>query len=405
MANLRLPLIVCIISLWIVPIAQATESLYLSVFLEFEQEYNDNVYHTAFDQVRDLISHLGARTKGELKTEKSHIELDYRARRVIYYDYEGDDGIDTTEMNYTDHNLSLDAFTILTDRLKVGITEKYLRSRRVSEYYYLTNRISLAEYWDNRISPYLEYQLGERLKLCLKYQYDFLDYVESYTLYDQDSSEHRGYLTLEYALNPRSSVDLDYQYWVRDYETFTPYKAHQVTIGYKREFTEVFSGEIRCGYQTVDYKEEVESIIEDWQGFVYNISTTARTEKSDAHLSFEQTQANLADYGGGYYKVRMFSSDIGHTFLGKISARLKVSYQQCRYSEWKVMTGPGALEERSDDTWSVCTKIEYPIHRRLSLSLELRHAERDSNSIDIFGDYVGNQILFTIKPRYERRRP
>lgn len=403
MANFRLPLTLLIITLCAAPTAQAAEPLSFSAFLEFEQEYNDNVYYTAFDQVRDLIGNIGAGTTIGLETEESHLDLDYKIKRVFYYDIEEDDGIDTTEMNYTGHDLSLDASTFLGSRLKAGITEKYLRSRRLSEYYYLTNRISLAEYWGNRISPYIEYQLEERFKLSLKYRYDMLDYVEAFTIYDQDSSEHRGYVTLEYALNPRNFIDLDYQYWVRDYEIFTPYKAHQVTAGFKREFTEVLIGEIRGGYQTVDYKEEVEGVIEDWQGFVYKISTTAKTEKSDARLSFEQTQVDLADYGGGYYKVRMLSSDIGHIFLEKIYAHVGGYYQQCRYSEWQVMTEAGVLEKRRDNTWSIGAGVEYPIHERLSLGLAFIHTDRESNDIGIWGDYTGNRILFTIKPRYERK--
>jgi hypothetical protein len=384
--------------------AHDAEPLTFSAFLEFEQEYDDNVYATAFDEVRDLIGNVVAGTTIGLKTEKSYLDLDYKIKRVFYYDIEDDGGIDTTEMNYTYHNLSLDASTFLASRLRVGISEKYLRSRRLSEYYFLTNRISLAEYWDNRISPYIEYQLIEKLKLLLKYQYDVLDYVESYTIYDQDTSEHRGYLTLEYSLNPRNSIDLDYQYWRRDYDVFTPYRAHQVTAGFNREFSEVFKGEIRGGYQTVDYEEEVKGIVEDWQGFVYEVSIAAKTEKSYARLSFEQTQADLGGYGGGYYQVRMLSADMGHTFLGKISTRLNGYYQQCRYGEWQVITESGAREKRSDNIWDVSARVEYPVHRRLSIGLSFSHTERDSNEIGIWGDFAQNRIFFTIKTRYETER-
>lgn len=404
MANFRLLLILSIISLCLEPIAQAADPLSISVFLEFEQEYNDNVYTTASDQVRDLISNIGAGTTIELKTEKSHLDLNYRIKKVFYYDIEDDDGIDTTEMNYTYHNLSLDASTFLASRLRVGISEKYLRSRRIGEYYLLTNRISLAEYWNNRISPYIEYQLDERIIFRLKYQYDILNYLESFTVDDQDSTEHRGYLTLEYRLNPRNTVALDYQYWKRDYDTFFPYQTHQAVVGFKREFNEILSGEIWGGYQTVDYKKEQEGTVEDFQGPVYNVSLTAKTEKSNARLMFEQTSSDLGDIGGSYYQVRRFSADMGHLFLEKIFMQLYGFYQQLRYGELLVMTNSGDSEKRKDNVWSIGAKVEYPIHKWITIALSLSHAERESNEIGMWGDYTQNIIFFTIKTRYETKR-
>ena len=416
MTNFLLLLILFLISLCLGPIAQA-DPLFISAFLTAEQEYTDNLYQTPFDATKEFVSYVGAGATIGLKTKKNYLDLNYKLRKVKYWDYEGDDPYDTTLMNYVDHNLGLNASTFITSRLKVGLYENFLRGRRLREYYFATNRISRALYWDNRISPYIEYRLGKKLFLNLKYQYDVLRYAEEeevfLTEYDQDSTEHRGGLTTEYRFNPRNSVDLAYQYWTRDYQAIIPeqiefssYQAHQVTLGYKRQLSPIIEAEVRGGYQTRNYEEEVEGRVEDWQGFIYSLSSRAKTKKSSASLSFEQTQGDLADIGGGYYTTRMLRGDIGHTFLGKISLSLNGYYQQVRYDEYLVRTEAGAMEERKDDIWSIGPKVEYPISRWLLLGFQFQHIDRETNDVVsfFFGDYVENRILFAIRPRYEIKR-
>ena len=267
----------------------------------------------------------------------------------------------------------------------------------------MTNRISRARYRSNRLSPYLEYQLGDKLFVMLKYKYDVLRYKEQYVIYDEDSTEHRGYLTLKYRFNPRKAVDLDYQHWQRDYEIYPSYKTHQVTAGYERLFR-VLKAEARCGYQKRTWDEEIADLVKDSQGLVYKVSLTAKTKKSRAGLSFEQTPSDMTGFGSDY-KVRMLSGGLGHTFLGKISLDLQGYYQQFRYEELYTITNSGTFEKRRDDTWNVSAIIAYPIHERLSLGLEYMRTERDSNTINpVWGDFVENRILLTIRPRYETKR-
>lgn len=386
--------------------AQAADSsnpLSVSAFIEFGQEYNDNLYLTSTNKVKEFITYVGGGALVELKTKKNQLDLDYRLRKVFHWDYEDDDGIDTTEEDYLAHNLNLDAASRLADRLKAGISEFYLTSRRPRDYYLMTNRISRARYRANRLSPYLEYQLGEKFFVMLKYKYDVLRYTERYITYDEDSTEHRGYLTLKYRLNPRKAVDLDYQYWERDYEIYPSYRTHRITAGYERLFR-VLRTEARCGYLTRTWDEEIPDLVRDWDGFVYKVSATAKTKKSRAGLSLEETPSDITGFGSDYH-VRMLSWSVGHTFLGKISVDLAGYYQRCRYQELRTTVQSGATEKRSDDTWNVSATIEYPVHERLALGLKFMRTERDSNTIDpVWGDFVENRILFTIKPRYETKR-
>jgi len=386
--------------------AQAADSakpLSVAAFIELDQEYNDNLYQTSTNKVKEFITYVGGGALVELKTKKNQLDLDYRLRKVFHWDYEDDDAIDTTEEDFLAHNLNFYAASRLTDRLKAGISEFYLTSRRPRDYYLMTNRISRARYRANRLSPYLEYRLGDKFFVMLKYKYDVLRYTEQYVIYDEDSTEHRGYLTLKYRLNPRKAVDLDYQHWQRDYEIHPSYKTHQVSAGYERLFR-VLRAEARCGYQKRTWDEEIAGLAKNSQGFVYKVSLNAKTKKSRAGLSLEQTPSDITGFGSDY-NVRMLSGGVGHTFFGKISLDLRGYYQQFRYEELLTTTPSGATEKRRDDTWNVSATIEYPIHKRLSLGLEFMRTERDSNTIDpVWGDFVENRILFTIKPRYETNR-
>jgi hypothetical protein len=320
MANFRPGLLLFIVSICAASVAHAADSdapLSVSTFIELDQEYNDNLYLTGADKVRELITCVGVGTLAGLKTEKSRLDLYYRLRKVLHWDYEGDDGIDTTDENYLAHNLNLDAARQLTDRIRAGISEFYLVSRTPRDYYSMTNRISRAQYWANRLSPYIEYQLGEKFFLMLKYKHDVLRYTERYYIYDEDSTENRGYLGLQYRLNPRKAVDLDYQYWQRDYEFFPSYQTHQVTMGYEHVFR-LLRAEARCGYLSRTWEEETAGSLKDRQGFVYKVSARAETQKSRVGLGLEDTQSDITEFGSDY-RVRMLSWVLGHTFLGKVS--------------------------------------------------------------------------------------
>jgi hypothetical protein len=382
----------------------AAEPLYYSLYLELDQEYTDNLFATSYNKVKEMISYAGAGTTLEFKTEQNYLHLDYKIKGVFYYDIEDDDNVNTKDLNYTYHNLRVDASTYISSRFKIGLSEKYLMSRKPTDYYYLTNRISPAEFWNNRVSPYIEYQLDERIIFQFKYQYDVLDYRESFSIYDQDSSEHRGYLTLEYKLNPRNTAAFDLQYWKRDYVTFSSYQAYQAIIGFEREFNEIFSGEIRAGYQIVDYQKEQKGTVEDFQDPVLKISLTGKTEKSIAHLTFEQILSDIGDIGGSYYQIRRLSADLGHFFGEKLFIRLYGFYQELRYKELLVAIGSGYREKRKDTVWCIGTKIEYPIHKWATLALNFSHIDRGSNFTGITGDYTQNIVFLTINANYEKEK-
>jgi hypothetical protein len=405
MVNFRFLLLLTALGVCAASAAYAADSgnpLSVSVFAVVDQEYNDNLYLTNADKVREFITYAGAGALAKLETRKNRLDFSYKVRKVFYWDYEDDDGIDTTNLNYLAQNLNLEAATQLSDRVRIGIEESYLVSRRPREYYVMTDRTSAARYWANRVAPYVEYQLGKKIFLMLKYKYDVLRYTERSIIYDEDATENRGYLTLKYRLNPRRAVDLDYQYWQRDHEISPSYHTNQVTVGYEHLFR-VLRGEARCGYLRRTWKEEIEGRVKNRQGFVYKVSASAQTQKSRASLGVEETQSDLTGFGSDY-RVRMLSWGLGHTFLGKVSVDLGGYYQQCRYQELLTTTETGATEKRRDDIWNINTTIEYPIHKWLSLSLSFSHSERESNDTGIYGDYAGNQILLTIKPRYETKR-
>lgn len=124
--------------------ADSGNPLSVSVFAVVDQEYNDNLYLTNADKVREFITYAGAGALAKLETRKNRLDFSYKVRKVFYWDYEDDDGIDTTNLNYLAQNLNLEAATQLSDRVRIGIEESYLVSRRPREYYVMTDRTSAA---------------------------------------------------------------------------------------------------------------------------------------------------------------------------------------------------------------------------------------------------------------------
>ena len=59
--------------------AQAADSakpLTVAAFIELDQEYNDNLYQTSTNKVKEYITYVGGGALVEFKTKKNQLDLD-----------------------------------------------------------------------------------------------------------------------------------------------------------------------------------------------------------------------------------------------------------------------------------------------------------------------------------------
>jgi hypothetical protein len=93
-----------------------------------------------------------------------------------------------------------------------------------------TNQVSAAKYLRNWISPYVENQLSDRTSLRIKFRFDTLHYLETFTPSDENSSAYSVDVTLGHELNSRTNVYFDTRALARDYEISSDYKAYQAVV-------------------------------------------------------------------------------------------------------------------------------------------------------------------------------
>ncbi len=384
-------------------IADAEPPFSFTTYIEVKEEYNDNVYLTEDDKTRDIIHCIAPGFEFSFNTPKSHIDMNYELRVFEYENYEHNDGLDTTDENYVGHELNLEMESQIFPRLLIGLEDAFIKSRRPSDMAGdILNRASRAKYWRNQVAPYLQYKLGKKLFLLLKYRHENLDYDETRFAGDEDSKEDRGYLTFEYQFNTKNSIDLDYQFWVRDYDYSTTYRANQVTLGYKRAFSSILTGEIRGGYQNRNFDHEIEDVVSDWDGFVGKLSLEAKTSKSKGVLSFERDMTGVGE-GEDYFVAWRVSFEGSYDFGDKLTFSLMGAYQNSDYEEERVYWHLNPIERefktRGDDFYSGGASIKYAFYDWLSLELLYIHNERDSNIRE--EDYEEDRAFMIINASYD----
>ena len=117
----------------------------------------------------------------------------------------------------------------------------------------------------------------------------------------EDSKENRGIFNLIYNLNSKNSLDVEYQYWQKDYTLNTSdYTSNQAKLIFKRQFR-VFNLEIGAGYQNRTFDDPG---LDDQSAFTYNLNLGGEglIENRRTRVSFNVEQ-NLNDQ---VYRKQLF---------------------------------------------------------------------------------------------------
>jgi hypothetical protein len=365
----------------------------LTFSLDLKEEYDDNIFSTEENQSRDIITSITPGIWVNSRGLRHSVSFDYRLKVTRYADADPAAGVDLKELDYIGHNLNLWAKRMVTERFKIGIEERFLLSRRPTDMFLATNRISAAKYYRNWVSPYLEYQLGERSALRLKFQFDTLHYQDVFTLSDEDSESCSGYLSIGYRKSEKTQVFLDCQNFSRDYDWSSGYEANQVLLGFRRLFNPIFRGEFSFGYQERDFDKEIKGVVEDMREFIGLARIIGETKKSRAELSYLHYPADLSE-GGYYYISDRISLGIFYFPSPKFKLAASFFFDGVKYDQERGYTDSGRLKKREDNLYGGDWLIEYTVKQWLILSLGYTRIERDSNLRE--GDYKENRIYFSI---------
>jgi hypothetical protein len=301
-------------------------------------------------------------------TEKSMVGVGYS---LDFFRYDDNDDYlpgqrEAEDLDYTAHTGRIFAKTQATERLLLELDNEFYITRDPGFAEPNDNSINRFKYTLNRFAPALEYKFGEKFGLGLKYTNLYTDYTDDDIGEGEDSVENRGTITWFYFFNPRTSFELDYQFWERDYDKGSvDYQSNQLLLGLQHQFNRLtLKG--GAGFHKRDFDNPIP--MDDIDQFVWKFSGTWDFSKTQFFL---ELSSNYNDAGAGdiYFTSTRLKGRITHQLFEKIKCFFYGYYQNADYetTTWE------------DDRWLVSLGGEYLINDYFTLGLSGGYEERDSN--------------------------
>ncbi|MCP4351475.1 MAG: outer membrane beta-barrel protein [Desulfobacterales bacterium] len=308
-------------------------------------------------------------------TAKSSISLKYTLDAHFYKNQHGSDTPEAEVDDYVGHTAILTAETQPFDRLSMGLENSFHKTRDSAKLNDIGEQTGRAKYTINRLTPSIFYEFENKFSAGFRYRNTITDYSNENL---EDSTENRGMFDLIYNFSPRSSIDLEYQVWQRDYDLLTSdYTSNQVKLILKKQFN-YFSFEAGAGYHNRSFDQ---NSLNDTDVVSYRFAVTGQNppfpeSKPKSYITLA-AERNFNDSGTGnnYYTANDFSLEIGRRFQGKLLINLKGSY---KISNYENITGLDS-ETREDDYYRISTGLSYEYSPQAILALILGHESRDSN--------------------------
>jgi hypothetical protein len=341
-------------------------------------EVDSNFYRAESLERKVYTYSVSPGLKAQFESAKTNLKLDY-ALDALYY--EDQDPVPPAEKsaedeNYIGHTFTGEARYQAFDRLLVGLNGSYYLTRDPAQSDNLGNSINRDKYSITRITPILLYDFGPKFTAGLRYRNTKLDYSPENR---EDSNENRGIFDLVYNFTTKTSMDLEYQYWQKDYaQNTSDYTSNQAKLIFRRQFR-IFNLEAGAGYQQRNFDDPG---LDDESTFTYNLNfggdKTIANRTTRVSFGVEQNLNDQAE-GNNYFIATRFVINAGHDFTRKVLGELGAYYQISDYQNTYGLDSDGNIEKRKDDTYEIFGKINYKFARWLVFSVTGGIEKRDSN--------------------------
>jgi len=179
---------------------EAEGRMKLSPSLDLSTEYNDNIYWTR-EKESDIINRISPAISLSIPGYHKELTLSYGAGFEFF--------VKNTTENTVTHRVNGEASYRATERLNLKLADTYIRSKTLSEIELYGLRRRRESYWQNSLTPSLDYTFGPDRVLSLGYRY-IKSQFETYAY--ENSTEHSGTIGLKYGLNPHNMLTLNYMF-------------------------------------------------------------------------------------------------------------------------------------------------------------------------------------------------
>ena len=390
MTRAKLGLFAALAVLWI-----ALPPLSVSVAADFDivpkvsgsWRYDSNYFKADFNERPVFTYLLQPGLDLGIETAKSSVKLNYTLDAYWYDDRDSVPPFEraASDYNYVGQTGDLQMRYQAFPRLQFGLDDTLRLTRDPGQSDQFSDSIIRAKYCLNAVTPLMIYEFGPKFNAAVRYRNTKIDYLDPKDI--EDSRENRGIFDFIYNFNRRNSIDLQYQYWRKDYEVSSDYSSNQVKLIFRRQMRS-FDLIVGAGYQNRNYTD---STLGSDGVFTYNVILDGEIlEKRRAYATF-RTEQNLNDqaFGSDYFIATRFGLSGGYEFTPKLSADALTSYQISDYQ----------LTPRKDKTYTLSGGVNYRFTRWMAFNVAVGYETRDSN---IFGlDYDNTFVIARLNFAYE----
>lgn len=410
---------------WIRP-CQADMRKMLTPRISIQQEYDDNIDLEPENEDSDWITLVSPGISLDLESPETRLNFDYEAGFSFYRD---DSSNDTTRHQgrvswdqelgrHLSFHLS-DAFVRSEDPIveSEGVIEDIRRERGVE--YRNTGEASLSydfgaedqvtagyrnRYTDDRSSANadslghegfvnLDMWFGPRYGIGVTSHYNRGKFEQG-----NDFDQYGAGLTVNYRWQPSRRVYVRYDFLDHDYEDpasaseRNDYQVHEGNLGVSLGLGPHTEFNLEGGYFFQDYDAG-----DHTDGVSFSGSLITRARRTTLRLE------GSGGYGEDYYS----SEDLGSTQFRQVSGSadylltedLRI-FGSASY-RWEEFFGEDALRDRTDKVWRTTAGLSFSFWRRLSLSLQGTHSERDSD--DPSEEFEDNRVMLRLTAAYPFR--
>ena len=328
------------------------------IFADLSSEYNDNIYWTKQKEEEDLINRISLGAGINFLEEHRKINFEYISFFEIFSK--------NSEENSLSHTLSLDSLLEVSQNFKLGLKDKFIHSKEMSEIDIYGVKRKRQNYWKNKLSPSFEYTFGKNRSFKGMYFFNKTRFSRDSS---QNSTEHRLETRLEYEINIRHAFTLGY--------TFT-YGELSSNWGFLHGHSFLETYYFRFSPHTRTYISNTNS---------FNQYTSAKDNKTYnfvAGLEHEFSKRFSCDANGGVYFYKVEDRRTTKSFSGTLS--LKYLFER---SQFNLVAQRGVREILFTTTnlglntyWSVDGTFTHKLSKYLDTTLSVGYSESKFKYID-----------------------
>lgn len=390
--------------------------------LILEQSFSDNFFLEEEDEVDMWIARVAPGFDLNVRTENSVVILDYMVGR--YWHFANNAGVKTSDQDYFRHDLSLGMAHQPSSHWRLGFTEELISSREpllseelsaipgplpgddddILELIDVATRIDFTR---NRIKPFVSHYFNDKWEARLNYRHETFDLSSNDPVINsllEDQKEHRALAALSYNFDAGNHLDLEHQFWHRDFKPADPddpansdYDAYQVQLIYRRDMKgSPYEFEIGAGYQFRNFTQDISlgggrfERMDDLNEFVFQAQVSRMTQTSRTKVLLERA-INDFTISNNYYASHGIRILTEKTFKG--SGFLLFGGGGYEFNNY-------INEAREDEIWQLQLGTGYRFFKeKLELRVGYEYTNRNSDRLD--ASYDENKAFFRLEAKHD----